>query len=132
MGHPVGHGGLCCRGLFDSSVNQNNIVSMNHYKHDKHEYESDETRSNWKGLGAGLIGLFFRGAQNSLNQVRSFKKNIIKGIISGIIMLLGGIFFLLGLSLFINDLAGDRFWPGFLIIGAILAIIGISTKKIDD
>lgn len=73
---------------------------------------------------------FFDTLKNRLNYaVYEQQKNILRKFIAAMLILIGSIFFLNGLAVFLGELMNESSWSGYLMIGILLMLVGVIVPR---
>lgn len=102
--------------------------------------ENNNTKENikeefdWFGKAEGIVmsflkGLLKIGVETINERVREFYALVRKNIAGSFVMMVGFIFLLVGLAIFINDLLGISQGVGYAIIGIVAILTGLIIIK---
>ncbi|MDH4330409.1 MAG: hypothetical protein OEV93_02560 [Candidatus Moranbacteria bacterium] len=98
---------------------------------EKEKGKGDKDRGEWKTLIQGFVtNMLSRVSENISERIQAWVKNTMKRGIGLFLMMIGGIFVMVSVSLFLNTvLTNHSPWAGYGVVGAVSCCIGMFLGK---
>lgn len=93
--------------------------------------KTKENQTDWKGLIQGFVGnVLERLSDNVSKKVHEFIKQLKRRSIGAVLLLVGAIFFLAGIAMFLNFIIGSQMpWFGWSVVGFVVFLAGFELSR---